>query len=270
MAERLKPLRRGVSPQLRDRDAEAPSWVPGDEALHDATRVLLARASTLQGMLYAERTRALLFVLQGRDASGKDGLLRNVFTALHPQGVKVSSFAVPTAEEASHEFLWRLQRELPAYGQVGVWNRSHYEDILIPRVHQTLPPKIWKARYDRINAFEAEIAAAGVQVVKLFIHISRDEQLRRFQERAADRARQWKVQRSDLRDREAWPQFTKAYHDIIRRCNTRRAPWYLIPANRKAVRDYLVASLLVEHLAQLNPAPPPADRALLKAVAALR
>ncbi len=221
-------------------------------------------------MLFAERRRALLFVLQGRDACGKDGLLRKVFTALHPQGLKASSFGVPTQEEAGHDFLWRLQRELPAFGQVGVWNRSHYEDILIPRVHRTLPPRIWKPRYDRINEFESQIGDSGVQVVKLYIHISRDEQLERFKDRAADRARQWKVQPSDLRDRAAWPRFTKAYHDVMRLCNSKAAPWYIVPANEKSVRDYLVASVLVHHLERLDPVPPQADPALLKAVAALK
>jgi polyphosphate kinase 2 (PPK2 family) len=192
-----------------------------------------------------------------------------VFTALHPQGLRASSFSVPTAEEAGHDFLWRLHRELPAFGQVGVWNRSHYEDILIPRVHRTLPPKAWKARYDRINDFEAEVVASGVHVVKLFIHISRDEQLERFRDRAGDRGRQWKLQASDLRDRAVWPRFTKAYRDVMQKCNSKDAPWYLIPSDRKPVRDYLVASLLVTHLEHLHPEPPPADPALLKAVAAL-
>lgn len=266
----LKPVRPGTRPTLNHHDAQAPRWVPGADELPAATRALLARASSLQGMLYAERRRALLFVLQGRDASGKDGLVRKVFTALHPQGLKASSFGVPTPEEAAHDFLWRQHRELPAFGQVGVWNRSHYEDILIPRVHHTLPPRVWKARYDRINEFEADAVASGIGIVKLFIHIDREEQLERFRDRAEDTARQWKVQPSDLRDRAAWPQFTRAYHDIIRRCNTRLSPWYVIPANNKTVRDYLVASILVKHLERLDPKPPAADPALLKAVAALR
>ena len=270
MAESLRPLRPGIAPTLRDRDAAAPDWVPGADELSKATRDLLARASTLQGMLFAERRRALLFVLQGRDAAGKDGLLRKVFGALHPQGVRANSFGVPTPEEAAHDFRWRMHRALPMFGQVGVWNRSHYEDILIPRVHRTLPPKVWKARYDQINAFEAEITDAGVQVVKLFIHISRGEQLARFRNRAGDRARQWKLQASDLRDRAAWPRFTSAYRDIMVRCNTKAASWYVIPADRKPVRDYLVALLLVRHLEALDPIPPPADPALLKAVAVLR
>lgn len=270
MAESLKPVRPGTTPSLHDRDATAPPWVPREDELAAATRALLARASTLQGMLFAEHRHALLFVLQGRDAAGKDGLIRKVFTALHPQGVKASSFSVPTPEEASHDFLWRLQRELPAFGQVGVWNRSHYEDILVPRVHRTLPPKVWKARYARISQFEADAIASGVHIVKLFIHISRDEQLDRFRDRAADRGSQWKVQASDLRDRAAWTKFTKAYQSIIRKCNSRGAPWYLIPADHKPVRDYLVAMLLVKHLERLDPTPPAADPALLKAVAALK
>jgi PPK2 family polyphosphate:nucleotide phosphotransferase len=267
--ESLKPLRPGSAPALRDRDASAPRWVPRDDELPAATRALLARASTLQGMLWAERKRALLFVLQGRDAAGKDGLIRHVFTALHPQGVKAASFGVPTPEETGHDFLWRLTRELPAFGQVGVWNRSHYEDILVPRVHRTMPPAVWKARYARINAFEAEMGQAGVQIVKLFIHISKEEQLVRFRDRASDRGSQWKLQAGDLRDRAQWSQFTKAYRDILRRCSTKRAPWYLVPADHKPARDFLVASLLVAHLERINPKPPPADPALLKAVAAL-
>ena len=269
VADALKPVRPGTTPSLHDRDADAPHWVPGDDELAAATRALLARASTLQGMLFAEHRKALLFVLQGRDAAGKDGLIRKVFTALHPQGLSASSFSVPTPEEAAHDFLWRLRCALPAFGQVGVWNRSHYEDILVPRVHHTLPAKVWKARYDRINQFEEDVAASGVHIVKLFIHISREEQLARFRDRASDSGSQWKLQASDLRDRAAWPKFTKAYHDIIRKCNTRESPWYLVPADHKPVRDYLVASLLVKHLERLDPTPPPADPALLKAVAAL-
>lgn len=270
MAETLKRVRVSAAPALRDRDAAAPDWVPGADELSAATRALLARAATLQGMLYAERKRAMLFVLQGRDASGKDGVLRRVFARLHPQGLKVTSFGVPSPEEAAHDFRWRLHRALPAFGQVGVWNRSHYEDILIPRVHGTLPPRIWKARYDHVNEFEAEITDAGVRVVKLFIHISRDEQLERFRDRAADRSRQWKLQASDLRDRAVWPKFTMAYRDIMRRCNSKSAPWYVVPGDDKAVRDFLVARLLVDHLEALSPVPPLADPTLLKAVAALR
>jgi PPK2 family polyphosphate:nucleotide phosphotransferase len=269
VSDALKPLRPGVAPNLRDRDANAPRWIPAAGELPDATRTLLAHASSLQGMLYAERRRAVLFVLQGRDASGKDGLIRKVFTALHPQGLKAASFGVPTPEEAAHDFLWRHQCALPAFGQVGVWNRSHYENILVPRVHRTLPSRDWKARYERINEFELDAGASGVHIVKLFIHISRSEQLDRFRDRASDRSRQWKVQASDLRDRAAWSRFTQAYHDIMIRCNTKAAPWYVIPADNKAARDYLVASLLVKHLVALDPEPPTADPALLKAVARL-
>ena len=269
MAETLKPIRPGATPALRDRDAAAPRWVPGDDALPAATRALLEKASTLQGMLWAERKQALLFVLQGRDAAGKDGLIRKVFTALHPQGLKAASFGPPTPEEAGHDFLWRINAQLPAFGQVGVWNRSHYEDILVPRVHRTLPPKLWKSRYERINAFEAEVVRSGVQIVKLFIHISRDEQLKRFHDRATDPGAQWKVQAGDLRDRDAWTRFTKGYRDIIERCNSKSAPWYIVPADHKPARDLLVASLLLKHLDALHPTPPSADPALLKAFAAL-
>lgn len=270
MHDASRPVKPGTMPKLHDADAAPPKWVPDSDALAAATRALLVRASALQGMLFAERRRALLFVLQGRDASGKDGLLRNVFTALHPQGVKASSFSVPTPEEAAHDFLWRVHRELPAFGQVGVWNRSHYEDILVPRVHHTLPPRVWKARYERIKEFEAEAVASGVRIVKLFIHISRDEQLARLRARAAEPSSQWKLQASDLRDRAEWPRFTKAYQDIMARCNRHDAPWYVIAADRKPVRDFLVASLLVKHLEALDPEPPPADPALLEAVARLR
>ena len=269
MAESLSPIRPGSTPTLHDRDATPPRWVPGGDELPSVTRTLLARASTLQGMLWAERKQAVLFVLQGRDAAGKDGLIRKVFTALHPQGLKAASFSVPTPEEAAHDFLWRINKELPAFGQVGVFNRSHYEDILVPRVHSTLPGKVWKARYDRINKFEADAVTSGVHIVKLFIHISRDEQLERFHDRATDPGAQWKVQASDLRDRAVWARFTKAYRGIIECCNSKHAPWYVIPADNKPSRDYLVASLLVKHLERLDPTPPPADAELIKAVAAL-
>jgi PPK2 family polyphosphate:nucleotide phosphotransferase len=264
----LAPVERGHAPALDDDEAKAPGWVPHPDEIADATRALVARAATLQQLLWAERRRALLFVLQGRDAAGKDGVVRRVFNALHPAGLHLRSFGAPEGEELRHHFLWRVTAALPEFGSVGVWNRSHYEDILVPRVHGLLPTSEWDPRHERIEAFEGELAEAGIVLVKCFVHISRDEQAERFRERATDPAKHWKLQASDFRDRGKWDAFTDAYREIIRRCAT-HTPWYVVPANRKTVRDYLVAQLLVHHLEQLDPQPPPADPALVAQAMAL-
>lgn len=264
----LEPVPAGTAPRLDDDEAKAPRWIPGDDELAAATRALLARAATLQSLLWAERRRALLFVLQGRDASGKDGIVRRVFNALHPAGLHLRSFGAPEGVELRHHFLWRIVAALPEFGSVGVWNRSHYEDILVPRVHGTLPAKVWKGRYERIEEFEEELGIADIRLVKCFVHISRAEQAERFKERATDPAKQWKLQASDLRDRAKWDDFTDAYRDIIKRCST-HAPWYIVPADRKTVRDYLMAQLLVHHLEALDPQPPDADPTLVAQAMAL-
>jgi PPK2 family polyphosphate:nucleotide phosphotransferase len=265
---RLEPVPRGTAPTLGDDEAKTPDWVPRDEALAEGTRALLARAATLQQLLWAERRRALLVVLQGRDAAGKDGIVRRVFNALHPAGLHLRSFGAPEGVELRQPFLMRIVAALPPYGCVGVWNRSHYEDILVPRVHGTLPREVWEPRYTAIEDFERLVADAGITLVKCFVHISRAEQAERFRERAADPAKQFKLAASDLRDRAQWDAFTDAYRDVIARCAT-HAPWYVVPANRKAARDYLVAQLVVHHLERLAPVAPAPDPALLAAVAAL-
>ncbi len=267
-APMLAPVPRGEAPALTDAEAKTPDWVPRDEALAQATRALLARAATLQQRLWAERRRALLFVLQGRDAAGKDGIVRRVFNALHPAGLHLRSFGAPEGAELRQPFLVRVVGALPPYGCVGVWNRSHYEDILVPRVHGTLPREVWEPRHAAIEDFERLVVDGGITLVKCFVHISRAEQAERFRERAADPAKHFKLAASDLRDRARWDDVTAAYRDVIARCAT-HAPWYVVPANRKSARDYLVAQLLVHHLERLDPQPPPADPALLRSVAAL-
>ena len=264
----LAPVAPGTAPALADDEAQAPKWAPPAEEIGEATRALVAHAATLQQLLWAERRRALLFVLQGRDASGKDGIVRKVFNALHPAGLHLRSFGAPAGEELRHHFLWRVTAALPEYGSVGVWNRSHYEDILVPRVHGTLPRSEWDPRHERIDRFEAELAEAGIVLVKCFVHVSRDEQAERFRERASDPAKHWKLQPSDFRDREKWDDFTEAYRQIMRRCSG-AAPWWVVPADRKPVRDWLVAQLLVHHLERLDPQSPPPDPALVARAMAL-
>jgi PPK2 family polyphosphate:nucleotide phosphotransferase len=264
----LEPIDPGTAPALDDDEAAPPAWLPPADELAERTRALLVRAATLQQLLWAERSRALLFVLQGRDAAGKDGVVRKVFNVLHPAGLHLRSFGAPEGEELRHHFLWRVVAALPEFGSVGVWNRSHYEDILVPRVHGTLPRKVWRERYERINEFEEELAEARITLVKRFVHISRDEQATRFRERATEPTKRWKLQASDFRDRAKWDDFTRAYRDVIRKCS-RNAPWYVVPADRKPVRDYLVAQLLVHHLERLDPQAPPADPELARQALAL-
>jgi PPK2 family polyphosphate:nucleotide phosphotransferase len=267
----LTPIKRSAVPGLTDADARAPKkGVPNADELPDATAALLARAATLHSALYAERKRALLVVLQGRDASGKDGIVRKVFSALHPAGLHMRSFGVPAGVETQHHYLWRIQLAVPPFGSIGVWNRSHYEDILVPRVHGTLPKRIWTRRYDEINEFESETVALGTRIIKLFVHVSHDEQRIRLQERAADPNKGWKVKSGDLRDRARWPEFTRAFRDIFRETSTKAAPWYLLPADKKPVRDYLVAKLLVDVLSDMDPVAPPIDPELKRAFARLR
>ncbi len=208
----------------------------------------LERLSALQYLLYAENARSLLVVLQAMDAAGKDGTIRHVMTGLNPQGCRVTSFKAPSSEELSHDFLWRVHREVPRRGEIGIFNRSHYEDVLVVRVHELVPKRVWSRRYDQINTFEKELVEAGVAIVKLFLHISKDEQKRRFQARLEDPTRQWKLSPADFAERAHWSDYQDAYEDALTRCSTPWAPWYVVPSNRKWFRNLAVAQILVEVL----------------------
>lgn len=220
------------------------------------TKALLAktlqRLDDLQYLLYAERKHALLVVLQAMDAGGKDGTIRHVMSGMNPQGCRVTSFKPPTNEEANHDFLWRIHLAVPEKGDIGIFNRSHYEDVLVVRVHKLVPDVVWSRRYEQINVFESLLAENRVKIVKFFLHISKDEQKKRFQERIDDPDKRWKISPADFKEREYWDDYTRAYEDAIARCNTSEAPWYIIPANKKWFRNFAVSHILVETLERLN------------------
>jgi PPK2 family polyphosphate:nucleotide phosphotransferase len=228
---------------------------------HAAIERDLARLTELQYRLYAEGRRSLLIVLQALDAGGKDGTVRHVFGAFNPQGAYVHAFKVPTAEEAAHDFLWRVHAAAPARGQIAIFNRSHYEDVLVPRVHGTLPKETIEKRYDRIVEFEKNLHQAGTQIVKFYLHISADEQLRRFGARLDDPRKQWKLNAGDYAERACWDDYRKAYERAIEATSTHRAPWYVIPANHKWFRNLAVARIVADTLDDLDMTypPPPAD-----------
>jgi PPK2 family polyphosphate:nucleotide phosphotransferase len=200
----------------------------------------------LQFTLYAERGHSLLIVLQGIDAAGKDGVCRHVISAMSPQGCDVVGFKQPTPEERGHDFLWRVHRHTPELGRVAIFNRSHYEDVLVVRVHKLVPKDTWQARYEHINAFERLLVDSGTTVLKFFLWISKDEQLARFKDRLEDPARQWKISDSDYTERAYWDDYGAAYEDMLERCSTAHAPWYVIPSNHKWFRNLAVSSIIAQ------------------------
>jgi len=206
----------------------------------------------LQYRLYAEGKRSLLICLQGLDAAGKDGVINHVLGAMNPQGTRVCGFKVPTKEEAAHDFLWRIEKQVPAQGEVAVFNRSHYEDVLAARVHKIVPEEVWSKRYDLINCFEKGLLANGTHVLKFFLHISPEEQLKRFRQRLDDPARHWKISESDYEGRALWNKYTKAYEDALSKTSTPDAPWYIIPSNHKWFRNLAVSKIVVEKLESLD------------------
>ena len=248
----LKPVSRTARLRLADRDAHRPARFEDRDALKDALDKEVDALGHLQNLLFAHRRHALLVVLQGRDASGKDGTIKNVFDGCNPQGCRVTAFGVPTPLELAHDFLWRIHAAVPPRGYIGIFNRSHYEDVLAVRVRRLVPPATWRARYEQINAFERMLSRNGVTILKFFLHISRDEQRERFVERLEDPEKNWKFRVGDLEDRKHWMEYTRAYRDALRRCSTPWAPWYVIPADSKTVRNYLVTSTINRALRKLR------------------
>ncbi len=229
------------------------TWGVADKAA--ALPLLEANLDALrryQYTLYAEGKRALLVVLQGMDASGKDGVVRHVFGPLNPQGCVVTSFKAPSAAELAHDFLWRVHQAVPARGEIGIFNRSHYEDVLIALVRGLVPEPVWAARYEMINAFERILADNGVVIVKCFLHISRKEQTRRLLARLDDPDRNWKFALSDIEERAYWEDYQTAYEAVFKRCDPAHAPWHIIPADRKWYRNWAVSQILVETLTALD------------------
>ncbi|MFO1039199.1 MAG: polyphosphate kinase 2 family protein [Geminicoccaceae bacterium] len=223
----------------------------------EAIQKQLDRLTKLQYLLYADRGQSVLVVLQGIDAAGKDGVCWHVMRAMNPQGCRVVGFKQPTPEELAHDYLWRIHKQTPAKGEVAVFNRSHYEDVLVVRVHKLVPKSVWKARYDQINEFEARLADAGTRIVKFFLYISKEEQLRRFADRLQDPARHWKISDSDYKERDLWDDYTAAYEDMLEKCSTKHAPWYLIPSNHKWFRNLATSQILVSTLEDMGLKLPP-------------
>ena len=214
---------------------------------------LKKRMSELQYRLYAERKNGLLIVFQGIDTSGKDSTIRHVISAFNPQSCAVKAFKEPTTEDLSHDFLWRIHKRAPSRGEIVVFNRSHYEDIIQPRVHKTIHKSIWSQRYEHINAFERCLSDNSIKIIKFFLHISKEEQRKRLEERMNDPSKQWKVSESDITERKFWKNYTVAYQDIINRCSNLWAPWYIIPANKKWFRNLVVALVIVDTLERMKP-----------------
>lgn len=259
---KLHPVHGKHVPHLTDGDARPPTGAKKGDALDDATKKETDRISELQRVFYADARFSLLIVLQGRDASGKDGTIRRVFSAVNPQGCVVSSFKAPTELEQHHDFLWRIHQQVPARGMFGIFNRSHYEDILVPRVHKLEPKKVWSSRYDQINEFERMLTENNVVILKFLLHVSREEQGRRLEERLTDPKKNWKFRVGDLDDRSRWDDFTKAYRGILAHTSTKWAPWYVVPADDKDVRDWLVARAIADCLDKLKLRYPAAPESL--------
>ena len=226
---------------------------PGTES--NAAAVLDAdktRLHELQALLYAEQSQSLLICLQGMDTAGKDGTISHIFGAMNPQGCRVAAFKPPSADEQAHDFLWRVHKATPAKGEVVVFNRSHYEDVLVARVHHLVPKSIWSARYDQINSFEEALAEQGTHILKFFLHISKREQLKRFKDRLDDPTKHWKLSEVDYAERKLWDEYAEAYEDLLSRCSTKHAPWYVVPADHKWFRNLAIARIVVERLESLR------------------
>ena len=256
---RLEPVAPGSTVRLTDETAAPPSGAPTKDESQRRTAALGERMDALQTALYAEGRRAVLVVLQGMDTSGKDGTIRKVFTALNPQGISLAAFKAPSPAELAHDFLWRVHQAVPVKGTVGIFNRSHYEDVLVVRVHHLVPESVWRPRYDQINRFERHLVENGTTVLKFFLHISRDEQRQRLLARLEDPDEILEILRRDLEERTLWDAYTAAYEEALERTSTDVAPWYVVPADKKYLRDLLVAEVVtaaLEHMAPAYPGPP--------------
>lgn len=247
---RIKP---GSRVKLSEFDPDDQSAFSGNKADGKAYLLGLNRElEKLQELLYAEHRHKILVILQAMDTGGKDGVIRNVFEGVNPQGVKVANFKVPTAEELDHDYLWRVHKQVPGKGEIMIFNRSHYEDVLVVRVHELVPKEVWKRRYAQINAFEQLLADEGTLILKFFLHISKDEQKQRLQARLDDSTKHWKFSVGDLKERALWQEYMRAYEAVLSRTSTDHAPWYVVPANRKWYRDLVIATVLIEALKNID------------------
>jgi PPK2 family polyphosphate:nucleotide phosphotransferase len=243
----------GTKVKLSDWDPNDKSRFKGSKQQAEAELEKLSlKLGELQELLHAERQRKVLIVLQGMDTSGKDGTIRHVFHGINPLGVRVASFKAPTAEELDHDFLWRVHQRTPGRGEIVIFNRSHYEDVLVVRVHELVPEEVWKRRYDQIRDFERLLTESGTTILKFFLYIDRDEQKKRLEERLEDGAKQWKFNPGDLSERKLWDDYMRAYEDAIEKTSTSDAPWYVVPANRKWYRNLVISTVLIDTLESLG------------------
>lgn len=260
---RLDATRLRVAPRrfrLADFKPRSTPGFRGDKAkASELADALTERLESLQELFYADGRQRLLIVLQGLDASGKDGVVRHVFEGVNPSGVRVANFKTPSAEELAHDFLWRVHARVPRSGEIVLFNRSHYEDVLAVRVRKLASPKVWRPRFRQINEFERLLVESGTTILKFFLHISRAEQAERFRERISDPDKRWKFRAGDLEDRALWPQYQEAYEDALRETSTAWAPWHVVPADRKWYRDLAIGSLVVQTLEAMPLAYPPGE-----------
>jgi PPK2 family polyphosphate:nucleotide phosphotransferase len=246
-------IRPGRRVRLADFDPAARVGDKDDAAVAVAMRRDLEALASLQQLLYAARTHAVLVVLQGIDTAGKDGTIRHVFTGVNPQGCRVATFGIPSAEEAAHDYLWRVHRQTPARGEIVIFNRSHYESVLVERVHGMVPKKVWSARYAEINAFEAMLVREGTVVLKFFLDLSRGEQKKRLEKREEDPDKRWKANPGDWQERKRWSAYRSAFDDMLSKTSTREAPWFVIPSDHKWYRNLVIAAAIVARLKKLRP-----------------
>jgi PPK2 family polyphosphate:nucleotide phosphotransferase len=249
-----------------DLDRLDPAATPGYDR-ESAEAVLakgLERLESLQERLYAESKRRILIVLQGIDAAGKDGTVKHVMTAFNPAGVSVVSFKVPSEVERAHDYLWRVHPHVPGNGEITIFNRSHYEEVLVVRVHDFVKESVWRRRYEQINDFERILTEEGVTILKFFLQISPEEQLQRFQDRIDDSTKRWKFKSADLDERKLWDKYTAAFNEALSRCSTKAAPWYVIPADKKWYRNLAVADIIGDVLDELDPKYPPGEPGIEK------
>jgi PPK2 family polyphosphate:nucleotide phosphotransferase len=255
----------GTTVTLGDWDpGDTHDWDGGKKQANEQLEVHTARLDELQQVLFAEDKHRVLIVLQGMDTSGKDGTVRHVLRGVNPVGVDVANFKKPNDLEMEHDYLWRVHKCAPRKGEIMVFNRSHYEDVLVVRVHELVPPDVWGRRYDHINAFEQMLADEGTTILKFFLHISKKEQKERLEARLEDPAKHWKFDHGDIDERKLWDQYTEAYEAALSRTSTQAAPWYVIPANHKWYRNLVISSILVETLDALDMQYPPAPDGLDK------
>lgn len=240
----------------------AKDWHSDRDAAENEFKKLRKRIATLQPQLYAEHKQQLLIVFQAMDGGGKDGTTRAVFEGVNPQGVHVISFKQPSLRELEHDFLWRIHRDVPRKGMIHVFNRSHYEDVIVVRVENLVPETVWRQRYNQINEFETLLTQTGTRIVKFYLHISKDEQKARFQDRLDDPKKNWKFSRGDLEKRKQWDEYRAAYEDAISNCSTHDAPWYVIPADQNWYRNWAVSKIIVATLEEMDPKYPEPEAGL--------